>query len=353
MGLVFPDSGFFILFLFVVLFNDSSQSPEFRKPVMEYTTIKSVNVTIDLVYSDDSVPRYYATTLESPICMDELCNPIAIEIEWDLLGNFKNYHELKSSPITKFDHEPFEKEDHEKLKKILSNKSSLLQDYRMEDLVDTTQLVYSEEIDGMTGATSKTFANEVVGGAIYTCYTLWHFVNGQLDEKLLHYTEQILDEMVLLEMLQSGKEEYLHYVLDKKKVTFSKKVNKVIGDLIWEGEPVIAVKAVNVVEENYWEDDSIKQVLEDNFSGLETPVHNAIIQQMTKVSITYKTLEFFVKVLPELGDRKRRLVYKIFEAHSDLFDTNLKKELQKIFKGDRFPMGGEEYKLLSGLGISY
>lgn len=325
----------------------------FKKQVIEYTTDQSVTIAVELVFSQDSIPQYYVTRLKSPICMDNLCNPIDIEIEWDLLGNFRNYNEIPGDPITKFDHQLFTEEDHHQLKSILSDKSSLLQDYKMEDLVDTTDLVYSEEIDGMTGATSKTFANEVVEGAIYTCYVLWYVVNEDLDDQILNYTESIMDDQLLLSMIKSGGIDYLNYILDGEPQRLSPKVNTALGELIWDSDPLISVKAISIVSDEYWLEDSTMNLFADRFLHMANPVQNALIRHFQNADVTRGWLSVFIGLLAKMQENQRYQVYEILKFNTNEFDTEIKKDLVSALKISQISMTAKEYELLSVLGINY
>lgn len=322
-----------------------------RQAVLEYTTDKSVEVTVYLVSSKDQIPMYYTTRLQSPVCMENLCNPIDIEIQWDLLGYFKDYVENPDDPVTKFDHQPFTDEDHKQLKGILANTESLLQDYRIEDLVDTTVQVYSEELDATTGATSKTFANDIVPGAIYTCYTLWTFVNGDLRGQLFRHTLSLLDDDLLVAMIESGQNNYLEFIFDRDSREFSHRVNSAIGRLIWQENALISVKAINAVGDSYWQSDAIPSMIETHFLEKENPVQNALIRHFVNTEANAATLRVFIGLLPELRDRQREQVYAIVSSGKQAMNSDLKEILIQIFQSPDYSLSAKEYKLLNELGI--
>ena len=130
-------------------------------------------------------PQFYASHLTSGVCDDDLCRPVNITIYWDLLGNFINYRTPPSDPLTKFDHIELTAADHKKLHKILADTNSLLRDYAPADMVDKSIAVRSATTDAVTGATIKSFEDDIVSGAVYTVHTLWHFVNGEIPSKIL------------------------------------------------------------------------------------------------------------------------------------------------------------------------
>src|SRR5690606_28328184 len=152
---------------------------------------------------------------ETPVCKEGLCYLMVIDIYWDLLGNFLKYELPEEHPLTKFDHVEFSGEDHEKMCEILSNKDSFLRFYALENLIDTTVQKSSTVVDGVSGATHKSIQNEVVGGAVYSTYVLWHIVNGPIAKKILDHTESQFTEAMLLELLRSDNYHYQYYALNR------------------------------------------------------------------------------------------------------------------------------------------
>src|SRR5690606_6322691 len=135
--------------------------------------------------------------LETDVCSDELCKPVYITIRWDLLGRFLSYHTDKQHRLTKFDHVELTKDDHARLHAILSDTASILRDYKVEDMIDTTVQLQSLKVDAVTGATSKTFDGATVEGALYTVYTLWHFTNGPVRKRIVEHTASLLSDRFL------------------------------------------------------------------------------------------------------------------------------------------------------------
>src|SRR5690606_13440718 len=144
-------------------------------------------VSVDLAYTPSGDPVFYSSHLETDVCSDGLCKPVSITIHWDLLGRFLSYHTDKRHRLTKFDHIELTEEDHAQLHRILSDTSSVLRDYQVEDMIDTAVHLQSRKLDAVTGATSKTFDGATVEGALYTVYTLWHFTNGDIRKRILEH----------------------------------------------------------------------------------------------------------------------------------------------------------------------
>jgi hypothetical protein len=142
-----------------------------------------------------------------PVCDDTLCANVELKIHWDLAGNYAGFDTIDGKPLTKFDHKKFSSADYLKLDQILKNRNSTLRMLNKEDLVDKSVKVKATTVDAVTGATPATIKNATVDGAVYTSYTLWHFVNGAIRNKLAFFTQSIYSESVSLLLLKSHNHE--------------------------------------------------------------------------------------------------------------------------------------------------
>ncbi len=130
----------------------------------------------------------YESILKTPVCDDTLCQIIRIKIFWDLIGDFTHFDTLAGYPLTKNDHLPFTSEDYLKLQATLKDGNSILGRRSESELLDNNRNRYSQKLDAVTGATDLQIKNAVVDGALYSTYTLWHLVNGDIKNMLTNWT---------------------------------------------------------------------------------------------------------------------------------------------------------------------
>lgn len=168
-----------------------------------------------LVYDRENDPAYFFRDVFTPVCLDSVCKPVRIKLFWDLLGNYLRYEVPADEPLTKLDHEEFTPEDHARLQAILSNENSLLKDFKLEDLVDARTQHLSDSVDAVTGATKNTVKSEVIEGALYTCYTLWHLVHGPVMNEIQKISQTKLDNQMLHRFLRSVNFHYVYFALDE------------------------------------------------------------------------------------------------------------------------------------------
>lgn len=181
-------------------------------PIEEYN---GISYDLELTYDSVGIPMYYHAYMLTPVCEDDICKPVYIGLYWDLLGNFLRYSVPPKHPLTKMDHEEFEQPEYEKLHRILMDTNSLLKDYEVDELIESTTNTKSGDVDAVTGATAKSLQAVIIPGALYTCYTLWHIVHGRATDTITKITDSIMSAELLSYFLNSGNHHYQYYALDR------------------------------------------------------------------------------------------------------------------------------------------
>ena len=147
--------------------------------------------------------EYYAD-VDSVICGDSQCEVITVRLFWDPLGRFLRYTLPNGGNLTKRGHKQFTPEDHKKLATILRTENSLLKDVAAKDVVSPIKAQKGDELDGTTGATLLSDKSAYIPGAIYTCYTLWHWANNDICKEMRDITETEMPDRQLISFLNSG-----------------------------------------------------------------------------------------------------------------------------------------------------
>jgi hypothetical protein len=161
--------------------------------------------------NNDGVPVAYAMAVDSVICRQKTCETLTGRMWWDAIGRYQRYELPPGEDLTKKDHRPFTPEEYAHLDRLLKNPNSVLRDYAYEKL---TLPGSWKEVDGVTGATAQAVKAEVVEGAGYTCYTLWHWANGDVVRQIRKLTAAALDSALACRLLDSGDEDAILFVLE-------------------------------------------------------------------------------------------------------------------------------------------
>jgi hypothetical protein len=175
----------------------------------------TIPMEVELVFGSDGLPDFYLCHVNTPVCSDGLCRSLILDVYWDLLGNFTRFEVPGHPPLTKWDHLEFSAEDYVKLGEILKDKNSVLGSVRdVNSLFDPTTKKISATVDAVTGATRETIKNAVVPGAVYSSYTLWQLVNGEIPSRIQQYTISYRGPDLINKFLLSENYHYHYEALD-------------------------------------------------------------------------------------------------------------------------------------------
>lgn len=169
--------------------------------------------TINICSDSLAHKTFYEANLNMAVCDDKLCAILVLKMYWDLAGNYTKFDTLPGNPLTKFDHKPFTDADYQKLDMILGDGNSMLRVLEKEDLVDKSIQVKATTVDAVTGATPETVRNAVVEGAVYSSFSLWHYVNDSIKDLIRNHTKSIYSKEIASQMLNSRNYETQLYAL--------------------------------------------------------------------------------------------------------------------------------------------
>lgn len=202
-------------------------------------------VTIKICSNAERIPVGYKADIDMPVCNDTLCANVYLKIFWDLAGSYTRFDTISGKALTKFDHKPFTDADYKKLDQILKDRNSILRILGKGDLVDKTIKIKATTVDAVTGATPQTIKNAVVEGAVYTSYTLWHFVNGAIKDSIAANTLSIYSEQVARQMLTSENYETQLFALRKWTKTDYELHSDLFFQVIRQSVPLIKAYAIS------------------------------------------------------------------------------------------------------------
>jgi hypothetical protein len=100
-------------------------------------------------------------------------------------------------------------------------------------------------VDAVTGATPQTIKNAVVEGAVYSSYTLWHFVNGPIKDSIAAFTLSIYSDPVARQMLTSDNYETQLFALRKWTNTDYELHSDLLFQIILKSVPLIRAYGIS------------------------------------------------------------------------------------------------------------
>ena len=97
---------------------------------------------------------------------------------WDFAGSFLGFSVPDEYSLTKAGHKKFNRLEYFQLYTLLNHPNSKLGKLNKKDLVKHNKSLGNEP-DAVTGETIHVSGETLVGGAAFTCFTLWNIVNAQ------------------------------------------------------------------------------------------------------------------------------------------------------------------------------
>tara|TARA_R110000868_G_scaffold2277_11_gene17057 strand:+ start:648 stop:1802 length:1155 start_codon:yes stop_codon:yes gene_type:complete len=335
---------FIILWLFMSLeLQDSTPGKE--KAFVVYTK-DSVQLEVDLIFNSSNEPIQYYSYIVTPVCEEGVCYNLLAEVYWDLLGNFLDYTEVPLDPFTKFDHIKFTADDHVKMKEILKDKTSLLANYKAEDLVDHSIQIKSDVIDGVAGATYKSLSGAVVRGAVYSSHTLWHIVNGEVADKIVAHTESLMNEELLVSMLNSDNYHLQFYALNKIAPEDEKFTPYLIG-LISRGSSYVPYFAIEKIPDWAWSSVKYQSQIISLLKKVEFQMQNEILNRFIDRDLEGESLTVLASNLGSLDKSQIKKAFKILDRNNDQLTSLSIKEILSLLDSENKEISQEAYQFLT------
>lgn len=231
-------------------------------------------------------PLLFYSDIITPVCIDGICKPVYIELYWNLVGAYAGYGVYEERPLTKFDHDEFVAADHQKLHQLLLDEGSVLSRKKLEELFDkdaapAKKVEYNgEEIDAVSGATLKEIKESIIEGALYSCYTLWHLVHGQVTGKIEAYLGSIYSEEMERSFLYSGYEDYHFYALKQMNgPAFEQYLSRVV-QIFRTDKPLIRSYILKKIPKHLLSDEGAARALYDAFSTVDVNSKTLLVNNL-------------------------------------------------------------------------
>ncbi|MBU2951005.1 hypothetical protein KO493_09870 [Tamlana agarivorans] len=189
-----------------------------------------ITVQLTEVQDETGLPIGYHTNVESVICLEQVCKVVAVKLYWNNIGTYQKYELNPGETLEKYEDDFFEAEDYKKLHTILSNTASPYGEVRLDEVLTVIDETV-EEVDAVSGATALELdEKDTVPGAALTCFTLWHWAQGDLVSVMKNITAKTINGDHILEFLNL--ESNTHYLLAIEELQKRKIYSKVYVEAV-------------------------------------------------------------------------------------------------------------------------
>jgi hypothetical protein len=202
-----------------------------------------VVTTLTEVQDSQGLPVEYYMNVESVICLEQVCKVIPVRLHWNNIGVYQKYELQANATLEKYKDDFFVPEDYKKLNTILANTESPFKEVYLEDIL-TVPDELNEDVDAVSGATALELdEKDTVPGAALTCFTLWHWANGDIISVIKNQTGASASIPQLQDYILAEDANYFHIALDelKKRKLHSKSIVKIIIKKILQDDTLLRV----------------------------------------------------------------------------------------------------------------
>ncbi len=287
----------------------------------------------------------YWSNIIAPVCEDSVCYNVDILFKWNLLGDFVAYETPEKSPLTKLDHIPFTPADNQKLQNILTNHDLIFTGMPAEKLIVKTK---KEGIDGYSGATVTTIKEEVIEGALYTCYTLWHIANGPVVDSIRSHTKKLMDDQMIQEVLKMNNSKAHYFLINSLSEIQYKNHLPVILKLTLEGKGYFPKNAFEKIPSHLFEQQGLQEFLIKNYHEYSYYTQMAILKKLQGLQLSKLLLLSLIEQIDERNSGQNQRIVNLVIANAD-------KELLEILGEEirlkEVNLNSEQRERLEGLGI--
>ncbi|MBD2703140.1 hypothetical protein IC229_21005 [Spirosoma sp. BT702] len=311
----------------------------------------TTSYTLILVLDDAGQPAYFFRNIFTPVCLTGECKPVYINFYWDLLGNYQRFDFPPGEVLTKMDHKEFKQEDYDKLQGILHNPSSLLKDVAMNDLVGKGTENLADSVDAKAGATLKTVKNEVIDGAVYTCYTLWHIAHGYVVNEIRRITETYQDDTLLHRFLGSNNFDYQYWAMERVITSEGDIYPGFMPDVlkIVQGKNLFTARhALQKLSNRFFQTDSRQSWLWETYQKAGYAFQIAILKKLTNVPFRAPLAEAIAQEIPKSNQEQSGMMLKLLAKQPSLSDK-AQVQLARRLNAPNSEQGNAIYQLLTKL----
>lgn len=168
------------------------------------------------VQNQEGLPISYYADVESVICLEQVCKVIPVRLFWNNIGHYQKYELAKGKSLEKYEADLFEPQDYVKIHDIMSNPNSPFKDVYIDEILTVSHEIGEDEVDAVSGATALALdEKDTVPGAALTCYTLWHWANGDVVSEIKRQTGKSLSVVQLKNFILNGNATYFQVAINE------------------------------------------------------------------------------------------------------------------------------------------
>lgn len=195
-----------------------------------------VEITLTEIQNEEGLSIAYYANVESVICYKEVCKVVSVRIYWNNIGEYQKYELEDGVTLEKYEADLFDPQDYKKLHTVLFDKKSPYKDLFVDDILSVVNTEGNGDLDAVSGATViKLDEKDSVPGAALTCFTLWHWANGDMIPIIKNITGKSTSNEQLIQFLKDENKVYFFIAIEElitRRIYSMQIINIVIDEAI-------------------------------------------------------------------------------------------------------------------------
>jgi len=309
-----------------------------------------VDYEVAVLEDKDELPVAYTSYITTPVCDDTLCALMHIQMYWNLLGNYIGFDTISGYPLTKNDHLEFREEDYTKLHQLLLDDNSIIKRKEKADLFDDNQKRVSEVVDAVTGATAKEVKEAVVDGALYSSYTIYHIVYGELSDSIRRDMERRYTKPLQNKLLSSIHSDYQLYALKRlDKSDFFLHKNRIL-ELINDAIPLNRLYIMKKMPEDMWLDEEIQNKITAFYGDLDVNSMSWFLKKMESLDrMSSRAILNLVNSMDQMSKNQLQLLIRILGKKGNKLTFDILEKIKAILNNKTLPYTYLMEEFLNGI----
>jgi hypothetical protein len=315
----------------------------YHQPVFTFQGLDSTeNFSVRLLSNGKMKPILFYADMQTSVCADGSCRVARIKIYWDLLGTYAGYDIHEDDPLTKYEHTPFDAEDYKKLHTLLMDRNSILRERTMDDLVDrvpvdaaneSSKASHKHAVDGVTSATKSEISKNVVKGGLYSCFTLWHLVHGNVVGQMHSYLDIIQSDSLLVNFLYSDYQDYQSYALRQFSAQTYQQHSRRIMEVFFSAQPITQIYLLKKMPPEMFSKQEVTEALFNQFEKLSVSVRTELIVRINHADSV--AVEIVSTKLGDLTKSQLQSYLNFLTKNRERVNTNSLLNIRQFLKGGK------------------
>lgn len=310
--------------------------------------------TIFQVFSTDGYPLHYYKKITTSVCFDNKCRLLKCTLYWNITGRYLGFGLEKGEYLSKARHKPFKKAEYVRLNAILADPSSPLSSLSYGELAPRPKPANGKpEVDAVTSATARYILDDVVPGAAYTTYKMWHVVYGPSQDEVQKLTEQLLSPDLILKILDSPDPGDKTWALNHIRgyVGPTPRLRERLFALIGNGRYNLAERVIHALDTTELRSDTVQTMLVGKLAEGSYSIKKLIIAKLAEApTLAPQTITGLTPILNGTNPELTSNILDLFALHH-VADPEINRDAASLLSKENAFVARKAYKYLSTLSI--